>query len=101
MAASNGMHSKRGLLRMLSPTQTASITPVFSACTAMSIRSFGFVPRVTSARLDIVRPNDVFFSDTAPSIGRGAVIFQGRYSLKRPRSMVQGSDAPVKVGKVL
>ena len=63
---------------MLSPTQTASIAPVFSACTAMSISSFGRVPRVTSARLDNVRPKDVFFCDMPASIGRGRAIFQAR-----------------------
>ena len=49
---------------MLSPTHTASMAPLFSASTAMSISSFGGVPRVTSARLDKVRPKDVFFSAT-------------------------------------
>jgi len=69
MAPSIGMHSNRGLLKMLSPTQIASIAPVLSACTAMSMSSFGGVPRVTSARLDNVRPKEVFFSGMAASIG--------------------------------
>jgi hypothetical protein len=45
----SGMHSSRGLLKILSPTQIASIAPVLSACTAMSMSSFGCVPCVTSA----------------------------------------------------
>ena len=44
----------------------------------MSIKSSGGIPRVTSARLDKVRPNVVFFSRHAGTIGRGAANFQAR-----------------------
>ena len=60
MAPNSGMHSSRGLLKMLSPTQIASMAPLFSAWTAMSISSRAGVPLVTSARLDKVRPKVVF-----------------------------------------
>ena len=64
------MHSKRGLLRMLSPTQTASSLPEASALTAMSIISFGCVPLVTTARLDNVKPKVGFPCDMRASIRR-------------------------------
>src|SRR5262245_58471739 len=65
------MHSKRGLLRMLSPTQTASSFADASALMAISIRSFGCVPFVTTARLDKVRPKVVILCDMPRNIGRG------------------------------
>ena len=69
IAPSSGMHSSRGLLKMLSPTQIASIAPVLYALTAMSMSSLGGVPRVTSARLDNVRPKVVFPLGMSASIG--------------------------------
>jgi hypothetical protein len=72
MAPKSGMHSKRGLLRMLSPTQTAWSLPDASAVTAMSIRSFGCVPLVTTARLDNVRPKVVLFCDMPGEYMMGA-----------------------------
>lgn len=83
MAPKSGMHSKRGLLRMLSPTQTAWTLPDASALTAISIRSFGCVPLVTTARLDNVRPKVVFLCDMTANISRGWALVSRR---NRPRS---------------
>jgi hypothetical protein len=63
---------------MLSPTQTAWSLPEASAVTAISIRSFGWVPLVTTARLDNVRPKVVFRCDMAASIGRGDALVSRR-----------------------
>src|SRR5262245_35261152 len=76
IAPKSGMHSKRGLLRILSPTQTASSFADASALKAISIRSFGCVPFVTTARLDKVRPKVVFLSDIPGNIGRGQAPIQ-------------------------
>ena len=70
IAPNRGMHSNRGLLNILSPTQIASTAPLASAVTAISIRSVGGVPRVTNARLDNVRPKVIFFA-MLTKIGRG------------------------------
>src|SRR5687768_16215932 len=72
MAPSSGMHSRRGLLRMLSPTHTASIALELSAVIAISIRSFGCMPLVRTARLDNVRPKVVFGGGMLASIRREA-----------------------------
>src|SRR5215470_20296546 len=63
IAPKSGMHSKRGLLRILLPTQMASSFADASALTAISIRSFSCVPFATTARLDSVRPKVVFVRD--------------------------------------
>jgi hypothetical protein len=76
MAPNSGMHSSRGLLKMLSPTHIASMAPLFSAWTAMSINSRAGVPLVTSARLDKVRPKVVWLFFMAASIGRRRECFQ-------------------------
>ena len=84
------MHSSRGLLKILSPTQIASIAPLASAMAAILIKSSGGVPRVTNARLDNVRPKVVFFCAMTPNISRARASFQ-------PRSLVEsvcGSCAP-------
>src|SRR5437763_1513795 len=80
IAPNRGMHSSRGLLKILSPTHIASITLVASAVAAMSMRSLGGVPRVNSARLDKVKPKVVFFFAVPASIGRARASFQARYS---------------------
>src|ERR1051325_590469 len=55
IAPRRGMHSSRGLLKILSPTQIASIAPLASAMAAILLKSSGGVPAVTHAPLDKLR----------------------------------------------
>ena len=84
MAPKSGMHSRRGLLRILSPTHTASSLSEDSACTAISIRFFGCVPIVTKARLDSVRPKVVFRCDMLMSIRRRRPLVSRRTYIPEP-----------------